>query len=134
MSQTGLVSSLEKLVDAIRRSGSFKVEFATTAADTRLSNEKSIILFRMIQESINNVIKHAGATEMSLYVQEIAGYLIMTITDNGKGFDTSKIENQSQGLGISNIFTRAKMIGAEVAISSGPGKGTTISIKIKPDL
>jgi signal transduction histidine kinase len=133
MSQAGLVTSLEKLVDTIRRSGSFEVRFSAANSTIRLSREKSIILFRMVQESINNVIKHAGATEMTLSVEDSPEIITVTISDNGKGFDTSKVENQYGGLGISNIFTRAKMIGGEVDIKSVANQGTTIKIKIKAD-
>ena len=131
--QAGLASSLSKLVDSIRRSGSLQVHFSASTDTLRLSKEKSIILFRMIQESLNNVMKHAGATEMWLKLEEQPGAIVVSIADNGKGFDTGILEKPSEGLGLNNIFTRAKMIGGEVDTKSAPDSGTTILIKIKPD-
>jgi signal transduction histidine kinase len=132
MAESGLTSSLTKLVETIRRSGSLQVHFTAPNNTLRISREKSIILFRMIQESINNVMKHAGATELWLTLEEEANIMI-TIIDNGKGFDTKILETPSDGLGLNNIFTRAKMIGGEVDIKSAPDSGTSIMIKIKPD-
>jgi signal transduction histidine kinase len=133
MAQSGLNSSLAKLVETIRRSGSLQVHFNSSNNTLKLSREKSIILFRMIQESLNNVLKHAGATEMSLTVDEESNFILITIADNGKGFDPGILQKPSEGLGLNNIFTRAKMIGGEVDINTAPDSGTTIRIKIKPD-
>ncbi|HSB92419.1 MAG TPA: ATP-binding protein, partial [Flavitalea sp.] len=121
-----------KLVDAIRRSGGLQVHFNASTESVKLSKEKSIIVFRMIQESLNNVMKHAGATEIWLKLDE-SDELTITIVDNGKGFDTRILEKPSEGLGLNNIFTRAKMIGGQVNIESSPASGTTILIKIKAD-
>ena len=66
-------------------------------------------------------------------LEEEPGAIVVSIADNGKGFDTGILEKPSEGLGLNNIFTRAKMIGGEVDIKSAPDTGTSILIKIKPD-
>lgn len=133
MQQSGLSASIGKLVDSLKKSGSFRIEYASNNATLKISKDKSIILFRMIQECINNVIKHAGATELKLLLEEQQGLITIVIKDNGRGFDTTILQNPAEGLGISNIFVRAKMIGASVDVTSAKDSGTTITINIKAD-
>ena len=133
MSEAGLVTALGKLVGTVGRSGTLDIKYSATNATLALSKERCIILFRMIQELINNVIKHAQATEMILSVEQDSESIRVALADNGKGFEPAKLQNQSSGLGISNIFTRAKMIAGEVQIISAPNQGTTITILIKPE-
>lgn len=133
LQQSGLNASISKLVESLKKSGSFKIGYSSNNETLKISKDKSIILFRMIQECINNVIKHAGATELTLAVEEQDGLITIRIRDNGKGFDTGILRNPAEGLGISNIFVRAKMIGASVDVTSAIDSGTTITINIKAD-
>lgn len=134
MTESGLVPSLIKLVETLRRTGSFDIDFQSHASTIKIQKEKSIILFRMVQECINNVIKHAEATLVNVSLEEAGDSIIIRIRDNGKGFDPQVLEKRSGGLGISNIFTRAKMIGADVQVDSAVNSGTNIQITFKPDL
>jgi len=79
---------------------------------------------------INNIIKHAAAGKISFEAQRQNDQLIIRIQDNGKGFDSRAI---SDGAGLRNLETRAKIINATLGIDSEPGKGTLVTIAIKTD-
>jgi len=122
---TGLVV---KLMNSLENTGKFK---AVTELDDnlpRLGTEKPIILFRMIQEVINNIIKHAGANTIYLKAKKESDRLMITIEDNGKGFSENMV---SGGAGLNNLQNRAKMINAELGIKSETGQGTVVTIAIE---
>ncbi|MEI9810310.1 MAG: ATP-binding protein [Bacteroidota bacterium] len=95
-----------------------------------LGNERPIILFRMIQEVINNINKHAEADTITFEAQKKEDRLIITIKDNGKGFDSKAA---SEGAGLRNLKNRAKLIRADLSFDSEPGEGTLITISIKTE-
>ena len=79
----------------------------------------------MIQECVNNVIKHSGANQLDISLIRDGDGISATIEDNGKGFDSNKI---TQGNGLKNMKKRAEEIGARLLIESEPGKGTTVQL------
>lgn len=87
-----------------------------------------IHLYRMVQEMLGNVLRHAEAGEIHLQLLENEGNLLLTIEDNGKGFDPRNVT--SEGIGLSNIRTRAEVLRARMLLESAPGKGTFISVEI----
>jgi signal transduction histidine kinase len=94
-----------------------------------MGKEKNTILFRMIQESLQNVIKHAQATKVAISFNYKPDVLKIAIKDNGNGFDAEKT-TLYKGLGIQNIINRATLIGGAANIASAPGKGTQITITV----
>ena len=90
--------------------------------------EKSLIMFRIIQESLNNIIKHAEAKEISVNVEQNEKTLAVKIIDNGRGFDMTQVE---AGLGIRNMQHRAVLIGARIDVESRPGRGTEIRLELE---
>ena len=97
----------------------------------KLNAQKELILFRIFQEIINNIIKHAVAKKVDIRVAFTEELLNITVTDNGKGFDTTQLntsDNSTFGLGLRNMHNRARLIGADFSITSIPETGTTINI------
>lgn len=84
-------------------------------------------IFRVIQEGINNVIRHARAKHVNLLIERVEDYVVITLTDDGRGFDKEGI---ARGLGLQLIHERAISIKSEVQINSQPGGGTTLKIFI----
>jgi two-component system, NarL family, sensor kinase len=108
-----------------------KSSFATYSFEgddmVELDQEVAVNLFRISQEIINNISKHAEATMVSVVLKTSAQQLSLTFVDNGKGFDAMKVK---KGAGLVNIMTRAEVIGGVVEISSRPGSGTTTNISV----
>lgn len=114
----------------INRSGFINITINIEGDQQQLEEQKKLILFRIIQESIQNIIKHAKASVVEILFNYVELQLIITITDNGTGFDTSVALQQNGGLGLQNIISRAELIGGGATIDSIINEGTTIQISI----
>ena len=131
--EMGLLRSIEHEVEVIRKSGVFTPQLNVEGQPVKFDAKKELILFRIFQELINNIIKHAAAKKVDIRIGFTEEFINITVTDNGKGFDTTQLNfpgNPAFGLGLSNMKNRAHLIGAEFSISSIPGTGTTIDIRL----
>lgn len=129
--EVGLVSSIENELNVIKQANAFNVNYKLTGTTRYLPDQYELILYRMFQELVNNIIKHSEATQINVSVDSSLNYLKILIEDNGKGFNLNEvdtIENASRGLGIFNLKKRANLIGAEFTIDSIPGTGTSVYI------
>lgn len=119
-----------KEAERINKSGIIQVTVSASGEERKMVEQKKLILFRIIQESIQNIIKHANASEVVINFNYAADLLQTTIVDNGKGFTQTDGYTKSDGLGLSNIRTRAGLTGGTSSIDSTPGKGTIINVSI----
>jgi len=122
----GLIPAIEELVNKINKSLQIKILINTSDFEERISETYEIAVYRIIQEIISNIIKHAGATIVNIDITKSKGQVKLCIHENGKGFDTSNIE-KSSGLGWKNIYSRTIMMNGELTVFSKPGMGTTIN-------
>ena len=123
----GWVTAVEKLFLDLKRSEKYIIYTDIDEELPLLSDEKSVILFRMIQEIVNNIIKHAAASQISIEAIKKETQIGITIKDNGKGFDTA---TASAGTGLQNIKSRSKMIDATITFTSKKNNGTTVNIML----
>ena len=133
ITELGLTLAIEKELEMIRKTGRFAVRFERPKQPPVLSHQNEVLLFRIFQELMNNILKHSNATEISVDMKDDEDKFVLRVIDNGKGFDTSKLEQQNiedAGSGFRNMKYRSKMIGAEFSISSEPGKGTIVIISL----
>jgi len=121
----GLVESIEREIQRIKKLRLLKIEFITQKHDIDISPKHGLILFRIIQESINNILKHSKAKNVSIELEDDQERLKIIISDNGKGFNTNILRD---GSGMKNMALRAKLIQAEFSIQSRLEKGTKTSI------
>ena len=128
--KNGWATTVTKLLQHLQNTGKYTTQIQMDEDLPLLGHEKPIILFRMIQEVINNIVKHAAADTILLKAQRDGRKLVISIRDNGKGFDS---QATSDGAGLRNLETRSKLINADMAISSEPGSGTSVIISIKPE-
>ena len=128
----GIIESIRQLLVSLEKTGRFKTSFRTSDNFHILDANTDIILYRMIQEIINNIIKHAAANMIDVEISGETEVTSIRITDNGIGFDTSLLQQDRPGIGLQNIINRAKMIHSTVKVESSPGNGTTITLYIKP--
>ena len=101
--------------------------FETAYDEARLTGEVRIDLFRICQESLNNILNHAEASEVRITIEDLGDYIEMTIQDDGKGFDPLLLERQP---GLTRMRERAASINAGLIIHSEPGKGTRVWVRI----
>ncbi|MEO6613610.1 MAG: PAS domain S-box protein [Chitinophagaceae bacterium] len=124
----GLVESVYDLCDSLKRAHTFQIEFLHRHFnEEELPGNCKLMLFRIIQEQVSNIVKHAGAYAIQIRLQSDAEYIILSIIDDGKGFDPN---NYTKGLGFSNITNRAGLFNGKVEIDAAPGHGCTLSVII----
>ncbi len=124
----GFVKSVRQLLNHIDSFGKIKINFYAEK-DINLSETKSLQVFRVVQESIQNIMKHASATQIDFQILKENDKLIITIDDNGNGFDMTNRES-TLGKGLKNMKIRIESINGKIDISSQIGKGTHIMIWI----
>lgn len=125
----GLKKSIEMQVGFLQRGGKFNIHFNVVGDFISLDETKEIILFRILQEAVNNIIRHSGAKDINITLSYSHDFLKLQIDDNGKGFSLQDQISGSASLnGIYNMQHRAKLIEAEFEIDSTIGNGTKITI------
>lgn len=128
-SEVGLKLSLEDLVDSIRVANKFRIKLDVKLFDEQSLDDKlKMTVFRIVQEQLNNIIKHAEASEVSIKLHENEGILRLLIADNGKGFNVGE---KRKGIGITNIMNRAELFNGKVKITSSPGKGCKLEVRFR---
>lgn len=122
----GLDTALKDFCFDINQSGALQVTYQSFGMDNAiLDSSTSITIYRIVQELINNTLKHAAATTAIVQITKDDNHLSITIEDNGKGFDTS-ILTRSKGIGWSNIQHRVEFLKGKLDVQSQPGKGTSV--------
>jgi signal transduction histidine kinase len=127
----GLYNTLKIETEKINRAGRLMVEFTEQGNIVFLDAQKELILYRIAQEALNNVLKHSHATHVWIKMVYESACISLSIEDNGNGFDKQEVEKYRSGkipTGLANIRTRVKTLEGECSINSSPGKGTTICI------
>ena len=128
----GLAAALAKHVDVLRRVHSQAIAFEA-AGEPRLRPGIDEEVFRIAQEAVHNALKHAAASKLELRLDERSDGLSLTVTDDGVGFDPGEPAHRSRRLGLTSMEERARAIGAQLAIQSEPGSGTTIGLEVPLD-
>jgi signal transduction histidine kinase/ligand-binding sensor domain-containing protein len=124
----GLMTAVNELIIKINDTEKVTVHFDTNL-ETRLNETVEISVYRIVQEALNNMVKHSQAKNISLQLMRTTSSLEIRITDDGKGFDVSRI-GESKGLGWKNMYSRVETLRGTIHIDSSPGKGTEIFITI----
>jgi ligand-binding sensor domain-containing protein/signal transduction histidine kinase len=127
----GLVSALEEMIARLAASSPVQFSHEIAPIDGQLSKEAQINLYRIVQESLNNIVKHAQASAAKITLKQEAGVLRLLIEDNGKGFDAAALAERTRGLGLTGIAERARVLGGRSEIHSVPGQGTTIRLEMQ---
>ncbi len=123
LEKLGLFYALNELLNRINNSGQFKTECRTIGEIRRFDGKKELAVFRIIQELLNNSIKHSGALAIIVKCRFAPQYFAVSVSDNGKGFDMK--EELHTGLGLKNLESRTQILHARFKIKSSPGKGTS---------
>jgi signal transduction histidine kinase len=125
----GLVPAIEWQVEQFQDTAGIPCELVITPEDFTLDRERSTAIFRILQESLTNVARHAEATNVRITVARTVDRIALEVVDNGKGITEEQI-SQSTSLGLVGMQERMYTWDGEFKISGRPGKGTTVSVKI----
>ena len=126
--KSGLANAVKEFIDKIDNR-IIRITLHAEGLQERLDSNVETIMYRVIQECVNNVIKHSGANVLDISLIRDEDGIAVTIEDNGKGFDTSD-KQKFDGIGLKNIISRVTFLKGEVDFDSRPGKGTLVAIHI----
>jgi signal transduction histidine kinase len=133
LSELGLLGALQENVEYFRRETSVACRVLSTALPQQMSPVQEMVIYRVVQEALNNVRKHAQASEVQISLRTDANEITVEIKDNGKGFDVAgarRAKSQSGGVGLLNMRSRAQMLGGDLSIEARPGAGTRVILTI----
>jgi signal transduction histidine kinase len=124
----GLVPALERLVDTFREQTGIDVDLEPQLGDERLPSDVETTLYRITQEALTNVVKHANAERVSIVLTRRDGTISAVIEDDGRGFEEGS--GSGNGLGLLGMRERVALVDGRLSIESSPGSGTTLSIEV----
>ncbi len=129
LTKMGLFEAVDELFDKVDDTEDIIVEKEIPVDAERLPENKEIMLYRIIQEMLNNTLKHAEAGKIMIKMEVLPGKLHLSYSDDGKGFNVEEVP-ESKSLGLQSISSRVNFLNGELSIDSEPGAGTAYSIEI----
>ena len=131
LSLNGLIASISDMIHSIEQARDIVIDLdATTFDEHLLSSSKQLMTYRIIQEQLNNVVKHSEADHVSIQLKQLSRAVHLIINDNGIGFDVQQVR---QGLGLNNIRNRLEVVNGNMRLQSQPGEGCTLAIDFQYD-
>lgn len=128
--QLTLIQAVEQELQRIGRSGTITCSVEVTGNEQPIAEQKKIIIFRIVQESLQNILKHAAAKNIAVGFDFLSETFSISITDDGVGFSTDETAKAESGLGLQNIIKRSELIMGKATISSTVNHGTKIILTI----
>jgi signal transduction histidine kinase len=129
LQRKGLIPALEESISKVNRPGTLVIHF-THENVPELPVDKSVNLYRILQEVIHNTIKHANAKELKIELTQKNGIILILSEDNGLGFDYAAIVKENPGLGLRSLLSRTEIMKGEMFVESKTGKGTRYTFEI----
>jgi two-component system sensor histidine kinase UhpB len=125
----GLVAALEWQANEFQSRTGIQCHVASTLQDTLLDADLNTTFFRIFQETLTNIMRHANATQVNVNSTTDAGWIVLTVQDNGRGIMPGEIRDR-RSIGLLGMEERAALLGGEFSISGEPGRGTTVTVRI----
>ena len=132
LDRLGLTQAIRALVGSASENGSILFATRVEDVDGLFDKEAEIHVYRIVQEALNNIIKHSHATEAAVVIRKRASLATLSIRDNGRGFDPAKLSGNARdlGYGLNGMAERVRILGGSIAIDSEPGHGVALSIEV----
>ena len=133
IASSDLCTAIKSELGRVERTGLLQTAFSVKGDVIEIESSRMLIIFRMIQEILQNIIKHAKSTQVNINLSFKNEFVILDIEDNGIGFNAEKelkSENKQKGSGLLNLQNRSNVLNANLIIKSRPGEGTKINIKL----
>lgn len=137
LERLGLTQTLETMLRQIANASDIGFTWEVERIDGLFAQEDEISIYRIVQEALNNILKHSEANEASVWIKHLGDAIQLTITDNGRGFTVepaNHAELQKRGLGLTGTAERVRILGGQMVIQSAPGQGTQLHITLKPNI
>jgi two-component system sensor histidine kinase UhpB len=125
----GLVAALEWQANEFQSRTGIQCHVTSTLQDTLLDADLNTTFFRIFQETLTNIMRHANATRVDVNSTTDAGWIVLTVQDNGRGIMPGEIRDR-RSIGLLGMEERAALLGGEFSISGEPGRGTTVTVRI----
>jgi len=129
LTRFGLNEALKEYCNTINTTNLLLVKYQSIGMDSRIEKSSEIIIYRIIQELLNNILKHAAATEAMIQLVKEEGRLSIIVEDNGKGFDIATLK-ENKGAGLTSVQSRVDYLKGQLDIHSEAGKGTLVNIEL----
>ncbi|HEX6915657.1 MAG TPA: ATP-binding protein [Chitinophagaceae bacterium] len=129
LARKGLYTALDQFAGSVTESGKFQVSIIRDT-DVQPAPEQTIHLYRIIQEMINNTIRHAKASRSNIHIASKDGRLFFNVSDDGIGFNFQKLSKARAGFGLQNILSRADILKARIFIDTKPGNGVRYQLEL----
>jgi two-component system, NarL family, sensor kinase len=126
----GLQEAIENELKIIQNTGQFTTNVTVAGTPYKLKPQNEMVIFRIVQESLNNILKHSKAQNILADIDYEPDIYKLFIRDDGEGFDSSSLKAGKTGIGLKNMESRAALIGAKFSIESAANKGTTVVIHL----
>lgn len=132
LDRLGLTQAIRASVNRASENGSILFATRVEDIDALFDKDAEIHVYRIVQEAVNNVLKHSGATEATVVIKKRTGVINVSIRDNGKGYDATKLSTEPQdvGYGLSGMAERVRILGGTMAIDSQPSEGTSLNVDV----
>lgn len=127
--EIGLVKAIEQQLQMLQKSGVYKTDLLVTGEAFEISLQFKLVLFRVVQEVLNNIVKHANASSINISINYQHDMLMIVIKDNGKGFDLKELES-NKGIGFRNMVNRMRLINGLIKVNSVAEKGSSVTIEL----
>lgn len=127
--QSGLVAALTQLAQEMSRGSGLSVQLDLPTERPALSSERAVVLFRIAQEALRNVVRHAGVGEATVRLRTVGGMVELAVEDRGRGFDPGA-RRRDAGLGLISMTERAELVGGHASVRAQPGRGTSVIARV----
>lgn len=132
LDRLGLVAAIESMIERVSDSTAIKLSANLDRIEGLLSPEAETSVYRIVQEGLNNVIKHSKATAARIEIRKTGNQLAIAVQDNGKGIPLPEENgNKAKGFGLAGIAERVRVLGGSLTVDSGPSHGTAINIRLE---
>jgi len=130
LAELGLRQAIENELKILENTGQYSTACDVTGTPYKLPAQKETVLFRMVQESLNNIIKHAKAKNIRITINYLAHSFVLSVADDGAGFNRDQLSTAEKGIGLKSMENRSALIGGVFSITSSAHSGTTIAIDL----
>jgi signal transduction histidine kinase len=127
--KAGLAAAVREFINKLSAIDNLKIELEVSGLNERLEPSTETVLFRVLQEVVSNIIRHAGASRISIQLIKHENEITLMVEDNGRGFDVA-LAAAASGIGLRNIYSRVEYLNGSVHFDSQPKKGTTVTIEV----